>query len=52
MAQLLYLCKYCINEFTEAEFKRHRQNQYDDGKCYNISQHEQRYNTLEDDYEK
>lgn len=51
MAHLLYICLYCNIELTKEEAKYHRQNQFNNNKCYDIKPNEKKYIIFEEDYE-
>lgn len=50
MAQVLVICRHCGIELTNEEAQYHRQNQYDNGKCYTNKPNKKRYIEFEEDY--
>lgn len=50
MAQALYICSKCGAELTKEEAQYHRQNQYDNNKCYTDKPCKKRYIEFEEDY--
>ena len=50
MAQQLCICLKCGAELTKEEAQYHKQNQYDNGKCYTDKPCKKRYIEFEEDY--
>ena len=50
MAQALYICSKCGAELTKEEAQYHKQNQYDNGKCYTDRPCNKRHIEFEEDY--
>lgn len=50
MAQQLCVCIKCGAELTNEEAQYHKQNQYNDGKCYTDKPAKKRYVEFEEDY--